>query len=56
MGFKVSYFPMDTVKATDTVSPRALKHITELMKIKEKRRDNVRCVMVYVIHAQTQKF
>ena len=47
---KVSYFPDGyRKKQTDTVSPRALKHITELMKIKEKRRDNVRCVMVYVI-------
>ena len=45
---KVAYFPDGyRKKAVDTVSPRALKHITELTKIK--KQSNVRCIMCYVI-------
>ena len=45
---KVAYFPDGyRKKATDTVSPRALKHIRELTIIKEG--SNIRCIMCYVI-------
>lgn len=45
---KVAYFPDGyRKKATDTVSPRALKHIQELTTIKEG--SNIRCIMCYVI-------
>lgn len=45
---KVSYFPDGyRKKTTDTVSPRALKHIQELTLIKNEYA--VRCIMCYVI-------
>lgn len=45
---KVAYFPDGyRKKQTDTVSPRALKHIKELTYIKQKT--IVRCIMCYVI-------
>ncbi len=45
---KVAYFPDGyRKKATDTVSPRALKHINELSTIK--RMSKTRCIMCYVI-------
>lgn len=45
---KVAYFPDGyRKKVTDTVSPRALKHITELTTIK--RMSKTRCIMCYVI-------
>jgi len=45
---KVAYFPDGyRKKSTDTVSPRALKHINELALIK--RRSKTRCIMCYVI-------
>jgi DNA-binding sugar fermentation-stimulating protein len=45
---KVAYFPDGyRKKTTDTVSPRALKHITELTLIK--RMSKTRCIMCYVI-------
>jgi len=45
---KVAYFPDGyRKKSTDTVSPRALKHINELALIK--RMSDVRCIMCYVI-------
>jgi len=45
---KVAYFPDGyRKKQTDTISPRALKHITELTLIK--RDSNIRCIMCYVI-------
>ena len=45
---KTAYFPEGyRKKKTDTVSPRALKHIRELMHIKQTT--NARCIMVYVI-------
>jgi DNA-binding sugar fermentation-stimulating protein len=45
---KTAYFPEGyRKKKTDTVSPRALKHIQELMHIKQTT--NARCIMVYVI-------
>ena len=45
---KVAYFPDGyRKKGTDTVSPRALKHIQELSLIKRETR--VRCIMCYVI-------
>ena len=45
---KVAYFPDGyRKKQTDTVSPRALKHISELTVIK--RRSKTRCIMCYVI-------
>ena len=45
---KVAYFPDGyRKKVTDTVSPRALKHIKELTLIK--RESKLRCIMYYVI-------
>jgi len=45
---KVAYFPDGyRKKATDTVSPRALKHIRELTLIKKESK--TRCIMCYVI-------
>jgi DNA-binding sugar fermentation-stimulating protein len=45
---KVAYFPDGyRKKTTDTVSPRALKHISELTTIK--RESAIRCIMCYVI-------
>lgn len=45
---KVAYFPDGyRKKQTDTVSPRALKHISELTLIK--RQSKTRCIMCYVI-------
>jgi DNA-binding sugar fermentation-stimulating protein len=45
---KVAYFPDGyRKKTTDTVSPRALKHIKELTLIK--RESKTRCIMCYVI-------
>jgi DNA-binding sugar fermentation-stimulating protein len=45
---KVAYFPDGyRKKITDTVSPRALKHIKELTLIK--RESKLRCIMCYVI-------
>jgi hypothetical protein len=45
---KVAYFPDGyRKKSTDTVSPRALKHINELALIK--RTSRTRCIMCYVI-------
>ena len=45
---KVAYFPDGyRKKVTDTVSPRALKHIHELTNIK--KGSNIRCIMCYVI-------
>jgi hypothetical protein len=45
---KVAYFPDGyRKKTTDTVSPRALKHIKELALIK--RESKTRCIMCYVI-------
>lgn len=46
---KVAYFPDGYRKnCTDTVSPRALKHIRELTIIKNEN-SNIRCIMCYVI-------
>jgi DNA-binding sugar fermentation-stimulating protein len=46
---KVAYFPDGyRKKVTDTVSPRALKHIQELEIIK-KNTPNMRCILCYVI-------
>jgi DNA-binding sugar fermentation-stimulating protein len=45
---KVAYFPDGyRKKVTDTVSPRALKHIQELTFIRKS--SNIRCIMCYVI-------
>lgn len=45
---KVAYFPDGyRKKSTDTISPRALKHINELALIK--RMSKTRCIMCYVI-------
>jgi len=47
-GSKVAYFPDGyRKKTTDTVSPRALKHIRELTLIKNESK--TRCIMCYVI-------
>ena len=49
---KVAYFPDGyRKKTTDTVSPRALKHIQELTFIKQASTPakNIRCIMCYVI-------
>lgn len=46
---KVAYFPDGyRKKTTDTVSPRALKHIREL-EILKKNTPNMRCILCYVI-------
>jgi DNA-binding sugar fermentation-stimulating protein len=47
---KVAYFPDGYRKSKkETVSPRALKHITELTTIKKETQINIRCIMCYVI-------
>ena len=47
---KIAYFPDGyRKKQKDTVSPRALKHITELTNIKLDKKDKIRCIMCYVI-------
>ena len=47
---KVAYFPDGyRKKTTDTISPRALKHIEELTLIKSDSGDKIRCIMCYVI-------
>ncbi|MAU37517.1 MAG: hypothetical protein CMD14_09170 [Flavobacteriales bacterium] len=47
---KIAYFPDGyRKKQKDTVSPRALKHITELTNIKLEKKDKIRCIMCYVI-------
>lgn len=46
---KVAYFPDGyRKKKTDTVSPRALKHILELELLK-KQNPNLRCILIFVI-------
>ena len=41
---------MDTEKKKgDVVSPRALKHITELEKIKLEKKDKIRCIICFII-------
>ena len=50
---KIAYFPDGyRKKQKDTVSPRALKHITELTNIKLKNKDKVRTIMCYVIQRE----
>ena len=50
---KIAYFPDGYRKnQKDTVSPRALKHITELTKIKMKNKNKVRTIMCYVIQRE----
>jgi len=45
---KIAYFPDGyRKKAKDTISPRALKHITELTYLKQNK--DTRCIMCYVI-------
>lgn len=47
---KIAYFPDGyRKKQKDTVSPRALKHITELTEISQKYTNRVRTIMCYVI-------
>jgi DNA-binding sugar fermentation-stimulating protein len=47
---KVAYFPDGYRKQkSDTVSPRALKHIQELTVIKQETQIGIRCIMCYVI-------
>lgn len=47
---KVAYFPDGyRKKTTDTISPRALKHIEELTLIKRDSGDKIRCIMCYAI-------
>lgn len=47
---KIAYFPDGyRKKQKDTVSPRAVKHITELTNIKVKYKQKIRCIMCYVI-------
>ena len=50
---KIAYFPDGyRKKQKDTVSPRALKHITELTNIKLKKKDKIRTIMCYVIQRE----
>ncbi len=47
---KVAYFPDGyRKKKGDVVSPRALKHIQELEKIKIEKKDEIRCILCFVI-------
>ena len=54
---KISYFPDGyRKKQSDTVSPRALKHIKTLEDIKVKRGDDVRCILIFVIQRTDSKW
>ena len=44
---KVAYFPDGYRKTTDPISPRALKHVQELTKIR--KYSKVRCLLGFVI-------
>ena len=47
---KIAYFPDGyRKKVTDTVSPRALKHVNELREIKVQYGEKVRCILLFVI-------
>jgi len=47
---KVAYFPDGyRKKQTDTVSPRALKHVNELRELKEMYGPKIRCILLFVI-------
>ena len=47
---KVAYFPDGyRKKVTDTVSPRALKHVNELRELKEEYGSKIRCLLLFVI-------
>ena len=47
---KIAYFPDGyRKKLKDTVSPRALKHISELTSIKRRHKEKIRTIMCYVI-------
>ena len=47
---KVAYFPDGyRKKATDTISPRALKHLNDLILLKKQHKNKIRCLMCYVI-------
>tara|TARA_B100001989_G_C24452537_1_gene419786 strand:- start:19 stop:852 length:834 start_codon:yes stop_codon:yes gene_type:complete len=53
---KISYFPDGyRKKAKDPVSPRALKHIQELERLKVEHGNNIRCIMCYVIQRPDSK-
>lgn len=46
---KIAYFPDGyRKKSTDTISPRALKHIQELEKLKMEN-ENMRCIILFVV-------
>jgi DNA-binding sugar fermentation-stimulating protein len=46
---KIAYFPDGyRKKSTDTISPRALKHIQELEKLKIEN-ENIRCIIIFVV-------
>ena len=54
---KISYFPDGyRKKQSDTVSPRALKHIKTLEDIKIKRGHDVRCILIFVIQRTDSKW
>ena len=47
---KIAYFPDGyRKKKNDVVSPRALKHIIELEKIKIEKKDKIRCILCFII-------
>lgn len=47
---KIAYFPDGyRKKVTDTVSPRALKHVNELCEVKKRYGDQIRCALMFVI-------
>ena len=47
---KIAYFPDGyRKKVKDTVSPRAVKHIKELTKLKKCYKDKIRCILLFVI-------
>ena len=47
---KVAYFPDGyRKKANDPISPRALKHLNDLIQLKKEKKNKIRCIMCYVI-------
>lgn len=50
---KIAYFPDGYRKTTkEVVSERALKHVTELKKIKEEKKEYIRCILCFVIQRE----
>ena len=53
----VSYFPDGYRKSKNVVvSPRALKHVQELEKMKIEKQDKIRCILCFVVQRNDSKF